>query len=185
MLSVSCGRIESKSYSEKMKFPKLSMPTVTWKMVLFVAMLFDGYPNYFFKKYRWLFKWFLLKTELFSSPSKILKKKKSQKNVYVLRFEGNSSPVGFYSLALRAGMEAPLWDWDSLVHSLEITAHITSAGSFILEFSWQENHLPTRDMWMIYLKKLLSIVILCYPQKNLIRPGRSGREVTMPQNIQI
>lgn len=26
------------------------MPSVTGKMVLFVAMLFDGYPNYFFLK---------------------------------------------------------------------------------------------------------------------------------------
>lgn len=88
---------------------EVSMPTVTgkrhylWQCSLMVIQII------FFKD-RSLFKLFLLKTELFSSPSKVFKnekKKKSQKNVYMLRLEGNSSPAGFYSLALRAGLQTP------------------------------------------------------------------------------
>lgn len=47
-MSVPCERIESKSSSEKIKCPRLSTPTIKGK-TLFVGMLFDGYPNYFFK----------------------------------------------------------------------------------------------------------------------------------------
>lgn len=40
---------QSKSSSERIKFPRLSAPTITGKMVLPVGKLFDGHPNYFCK----------------------------------------------------------------------------------------------------------------------------------------